>query len=164
MFRTGRGIAINFQDIPDAILDFYHRCQNDGVQCSIIVGTDSQNFSETKFVSVVAVVSEGKGGIFFYEISRKNKIKDIRAKLHQEVQDSLTLADSLIGMLTENDKYAEVFLNCPISIHVDAGNAENCKTRVLIPELLGWIKSCGYEVQIKPEAFVASSVADKLSK
>lgn len=164
MFRTGHGIVIEFHDIPDSLLRFYNRCKEMGVQCSIIVGTDSQNFSETKFVSVIAAVSEGRGGIFFYEISHKAKIKDIRVKLHQEVQDSLMLADSLIEMIMDNPKYSDMFMNCPISIHVDAGNAENCKTKVLIPELVGWIKSCGYEAQIKPEAFVASSIADKLSK
>ena len=38
------------------------------------------------------------------------------------------------------------------------------KTKELIPELVGWIKSCGYDCEVKPDSFVASSIADKISK
>ena len=56
------------------------------------------------------------------------------------------------------------FLTCPIIIHVDAGNSVKGKTRALIPELVGWIRACGYDVRTKPESFVASTIADRISK
>ena len=43
-------------------------------------------------------------------------------------------------------------------------NSEKGKTRELIPELVGWVKASGYEAETKPESFVASCVADRLSK
>jgi predicted RNase H-related nuclease YkuK (DUF458 family) len=57
-----------------------------------------------------------------------------------------------------------MFLTCPIIIHVDAGNSVKGKTRALIPELVGWIRACGYDVRTKPESFVASTIADRISK
>lgn len=163
MFRTGHNTTIEFKDIPDAIMSFYERIKP-FAPCSIIVGTDSQNFSDTKIVTVIAVVSEGRGGIFFYEITHTPKIKTVKEKLHVETQESLNVADKLIDLLENNPKYEEMYFDCPISIHVDAGNSEHGKTKILIPELVGWVKACGYDVQVKPESFVASSIADKLSK
>ena len=65
----------------------------------------------------------------------------------------------------ENEKkYEEMYLNCPISIHVDAGNSPKGKTRELIPEIVGWVKACGYDVKVKPESFCASTIADRISK
>ena len=58
----------------------------------------------------------------------------------------------------------ELYLNSTFSIHVDAGNSDYGKTKELIPSLVGWIKSCGYDCEVKPDSFAASSVADKISK
>ena len=60
----------------------------------------------------------------------------------------------------EDKKYEEMYLNCPIAIHVDAGNSRNGKTRELIPELVGWIRACGYDCSVKPDSFVASTISD----
>ena len=66
--------------------------------------------------------------------------------------------------MEDNKECEEVYLNSTFSIHVDAGKSDNGKTKELIPELVGWIKSCGYDCEVKPESFVASSIADKISK
>ena len=42
---------------------------------SVIIGTDSQNFDKTKIVLVIAVLQQSKGGFFFYDITKINKIK-----------------------------------------------------------------------------------------
>ena len=55
-------------------------------------------------------------------------------------------------------------MNMHFSIHVDAGVSPHGKTRELIPELVGWIKSCGYDCETKPYSWVASCIADKISK
>ena len=57
-----------------------------------------------------------------------------------------------------------MYLSCPIAIHVDAGNSDIGKTKELIPELVGWIRACGYDCEVKPDSFVASTIADRLSK
>lgn len=163
MFYTGLHIPITFKNIPDAILRFYNKHKELG-EINIIIGTDSQNFHDTKLVSVIAVTCEGHGGIYFYEITRFDLLRTVKEKLHTETQESLTLAEKLIDALESDNKYTELLLSCPISIHVDAGNSDKGKTKQLIPELIGWVKACGYDVHVKPESFVASSIADKLSK
>lgn len=129
----------------------------------VVVGTDSQNFDKTKIVLVIALLEETKGGIFFYEITRVKKITNLKNKLYKETQMSLDCATEL--MQAFEDKYDETgfdYTQIHFSIHVDAGFKGD--TREVIPEIVGWVKSCGYEVHIKPESFVASSIADKLSK
>jgi len=46
-------------------------------------------------------------------------------------------------------------------IHADVG--ENGKTKDMIKEVTGLIKGNGFEPKIKPESFVASTVADRFS-
>ena len=164
MFYTGSNQEIDFTTIPDAIKAFYDKNIEYTQDISILIGTDSQNFDITKCVSVICVVAKGHGGIFFYEISRIPIIHDVRRKLHVETNDSLNLATRLVDILESDPKYEDLFLNCPISIHVDAGNSEKGKTKMLIPELVGWIKACGYEAKTKPDSFVASTIADRISK
>ena len=50
-------------------------------------------------------------------------------------------------------------LKYDIEIHVDIGN--NGKTKNLISEIVGMVRSSGYTVKIKPDAFGASNVADR---
>lgn len=164
MFRTGSGTLLNLQEIPERLLDFYNVHKAYESPMSIIIGTDSQNFSDTKMVSVVAMICEGHGGIFVYEVKRIRLIQNVKLKLQTETSDSLSLAQQLVDMLEADERYYEMYHSCPLSIHVDAGNSERGKTKQLIPELVGWIKACGYGVSVKPDSFVASSIADRISK
>lgn len=164
MFISPTFGKLNTEDIPEKIRMFFDKHKQYDMPMQIIIGTDSQNFEHTKIVSVVAAICEGHGGIFFYEITRKPLISDVRTKLHEETNDSLQLAENLVEIMESNEKYEEMYLNCPISIHIDAGNSTKGKTRELIPELVGWIKACGYSCHVKPESYVASTIADRLSK
>jgi len=46
-----------------------------------------------------------------------------------------------------------------VEVHIDVG--QNGPTREVIKELVGLVKSSGFEARIKPDAYVASTVADK---
>lgn len=164
MFKSPTYGNLQIGQIPDKILTFYLDHTKYDAPVHIIVGTDSQNFDDTKIVSVVAVICEGHGGMFFYEITRHALIQDVRTKLHTETNDSLKVAETLVEIMESDKKYEEMYLNCPIAIHVDAGNSRNGKTRELIPELVGWIRACGYDCSVKPDSFVASTIADRISK
>ena len=107
---------------------------------------------------------EGERGIFFYEVSKIPLVRDVRRKLHIETNASLNLATALVDVFETEERYHEMYLSVPISIHIYAGNSEKGKTKELIPELVGWVKSSGYDAETKPESFVASCVADRLSK
>lgn len=130
---------------------------------NLVVGTDSQNYSDTKMVVVIAVQNIGHGGIFFYEILRIKRIDNMRQKLFYETNLSLNYANKLISKI-ENccDQIGFDFNNVNFCIHVDVG--KKGKTNKLIPELVSWVKACGYDCKIKPDSFAASSIADKISK
>ena len=164
MFHTGSGTDIRFEDIPDRMNEFYDRTKAFDADYDIIVGTDSQNHSQTKIVNVICITCAGHGGIYFYEVTNEPLIQDVRRKLQVETNESLLTASRLVGCLEENQKYEEMYLACPISIHVDAGNSPKGKTRELIPEIVGWVRACGYDVKVKPESFCASTIADRISK
>ena len=164
MFYTGSHKPIGFSKIPDALLAFYAKMKVYDSQCDIIIGTDSQNHSDTKIVSVIAAVCQGHGGIFFYQITHEPKIQNVKQKLQKETGYSLTLACELIDELEKNERFEDMYCSCPISIHIDAGNSEKGKTKELISELVGWVKACNFQACVKPGSYVASTIADKISK
>lgn len=129
----------------------------------LMIGTDSQNFDVTKMVLVIALHNVGHGGIFFYEIRNVHRMNNIGQKLMYETTLSLELAQKLIDALEKLKKQGfnyEDYLS--IGIHVDAG--KDGDSRVVMPEVAGWIKSCGYDVVFKPDSYAASSIANKYSK
>jgi predicted RNase H-related nuclease YkuK (DUF458 family) len=121
---------------------------------SIAVGTDSQEHS--KVVKVLAVIRIGYGGIFFYESKPTPDFPTLRQKIYYETTLSLELASKVTTFLSENEIDKEV------EIHIDIG--KQGKTKELIAEITGWVRSSGYITKIKPESYVASTIADRISK
>lgn len=152
---------VSIQRIVEIIDNYVSKNPHNEYQ--VIVGTDSQNFDKTKIVLVIAVIEKRKGGIFFYEITNVTKITNIKQKLYTETQMSLDCATELMDAFEKRfEETGFDYTQIQFSIHVDAGF--NGPTKEVIPEIVGWVKSCGYDVHVKPESFVASSIADKLSK
>lgn len=138
--------------------------ENGHGEFNVMIGTDSQNFHKTKMVMVIALHNVGHGGIFFYEITNIRRIANVKEKLIYETTLSLQCAEQLmeafVRLRNETGFDYEEELN--ISIHVDAGyNGPSCQ---VIPEVVGWIKSCGYEAVVKPDSYAACSIANKFSK
>ena len=163
---------LELSEIPEKILEYYNRMKMFNEHINISIGTDSQNFSFTKEVNVIAITCEHHGGIFFYKITSRDRINDVRQKLHTETQDSLEIADYLVNALTSDEKYEELFLNTHWEIHIDAGYSEKGKTHELIAELVGWVKAQGFDAVVKPKEddpsapypSASSCIADRLSK
>ena len=152
---------VNFEQMIEIMRKFYDKNKNYG-EFNIIVGTDSQTFQQTKVVSAIVFQCEGHGGIYFYKVEMTDRMMDVRFKLNYETQLSIQYANELLSVLVETDE--ELFSNISFSIHVDAGRSENGKTKDLIPSLIGWIHSCGYEAKVKPDSFTASTLANRISK
>lgn len=163
MFHSITYGNLELDQIPRKIQDYFERMKMYEIPLQITVGTDSQNHDKTKIVSVIAVTCAGHGGIYFYETSFIKRIDDVAAKLTEETQRSLELANKLVALL-EQDQYKDLRDCCILSIHVDAGWSKKGKTRELIPMLVNWINQCGYDCEVKPEAFVSSCIADRISK
>ena len=137
MFYSETYGKININGIPDKILDFYQKNKEIEGDFQIVVGTDSQNFSDTKMVTVIAAYKEGHGGIFFYNIERINKIKNVKQKLNTETSKSLETMMELVNEIDTKDIYNDMKDNTLLSIHVDAGWSDKGKTKELIPGLVG---------------------------
>ena len=89
-----------------------------------------------------------------------SEIRDLRTKLYTETQLSLDATDILISTFLDNDE--ELFEKIHLSIHLDIG--KNGPTKDLIRELEGWVTAMGYDCEIKPESYAASSIANIYSK
>ena len=130
-------------------------------QYAIYIGSDSQNTYYTKMVTVIAVHKVGRGGQYFYEVSKYDKIRDIRTKLYTETQLSLDMAEKLF------DEFHKIEFNydadnISFCLHIDAGY--NGPSSSVIAEVVGYVHSMGYDVEVKPDSPIASCIADRISK
>lgn len=162
MFISPTYGEVNMEQVIELMREFYDRNKQYGTNFGVVVGTDSQNFDKTKMVSVILIQCEGHGGIYFYKIENINRIQNVAEKLNYETHLSLEYANILLNKMMELDE--ELFSNISFAIHIDAGNNPKGKTKELIPSLVGWIHSCGYECCVKPNSYAASSIANKISK
>lgn len=154
---------VNMNEIPSKLMEFYSRNRIYGTPIELTIGTDSQNHANgTKIVTVISIICKGHGGIFFYQSELHDVINIVKQKLETETYISLQTAKDLLDAL--NDEYSELIQNCPLSIHIDAGNAPHGKTKDLIQSLTGWVHAMGYDCEVKPDSYSASTIADRLSK
>lgn len=121
----------------------------------VIVGTDSHpSLGETDFVSAIILRRVGKGGRYFWHRSREGIYRDLTRRIYREATLSFELAKALMEALE-----AQTLLDFDLEIHVDVGRQG--QTRALIDGVVGMIVGSGFPVKIKPDAYAASSVADK---
>ena len=131
----------------------------------IIIGCDSSSGEDPHFPVAVVILRVGEGGRFFlkkisYPISSKKKFYNWKARILEEVLLSCELAlflrenfEKRIKSLNNNFNYQFRY------IHADIG--ENGQTKDMIKEVVGLIRGNGFEPKIKPEAYAASTVADR---
>jgi predicted RNase H-related nuclease YkuK (DUF458 family) len=130
----------------------------------IIVGCDSPSSEEPNFPVVVVVLRKGEGGRFFIKkvkySSRERLFSNWKLRILEEVMLSCQLAlffrenfEKKVKALPEFPDYEFRY------IHADIG--ENGATKDMIREVIGLIRGNGFEPKIKPESFVASTVADR---
>lgn len=137
-----------------------YTAQDKNMEYVVAVGTDSQNSNYTKVPVTVGIHKiknkVGRGGIYFYEIRMLKRIQNIRQKIFYETNLSIQLALQLNSLFTESN------IAYDIEVHVDVGY--NGPTSQYIAEINGWVKACGFQCVIKPNSYMASSVANRLSK
>ena len=131
----------------------------------IIVGCDSSSGQDPNFPVAVVILRKGEGGRFFLKkINYKNnpavnrKFQNWKMRILEEVLLSCQLALYLKEKLTEKIK-SNSFNYQLRYIHADIG--ENGITKDMIKEVISLIRGNGFEPKIKPEAFVASTIADR---
>jgi predicted RNase H-related nuclease YkuK (DUF458 family) len=125
----------------------------------LIIGTDSQtNAESTHFVTAIVAHRVGKGGRFFIRHEHQRPMASLRQKLMHETALSL----ETISRLQEELMAHDLLLNYDLEVHVDAGRRG--ATRELIRDLVGMVITSGFVAKVKPDAFAASSVADRFTK
>jgi len=133
-------------------------------QYEVIVGTDSPSSDKPFFPIAIVILRTGAGGRFFlkkmhYPDNFLKRFANINWKnrILQEVYLSCELALSLRETLEKENKLG---LKYQFEyIHADVG--EVGKTKEMVKEVVGLIKSNGFEPRIKPESFAATVVADR---
>lgn len=130
----------------------------------IIVGCDSSSGEEPNFPVAVVVLRQGQGGRFFLKKVKypSKKFYNWKQRILEEVflscQLALFLKENIEKRIGEISKHFNYQLRY---IHADVG--ENGQTRDMIKEVVGLIRGNGFEPKIKPESYVASTVADRFS-
>ena len=131
----------------------------------IVVGCDSSSGNDPCFPIAIVVLRKGAGGRFFlkkikFNGQERKKFKNWKMRILEEVMLSCELAlhlreklEKRIINLNNNSNYEFRY------IHADIG--ENGATKDMIKEVTGLIRGNGFEPKIKPESYVASSVADR---
>jgi predicted RNase H-related nuclease YkuK (DUF458 family) len=151
---------LSFQRVVDEIISYIS--EKPEKFYDVIVGCDSSSGEEPNFPAAIVVLRVGEGGRFFLKkIHYQNKkFYNLKQRILEEVLLSCQLALNFRDALkekVERKNYNYQFRY----IHADIG--ENGATKDMIKEVIGLIKGNGFEPKIKPEAFVASTVADRYS-
>ncbi|MEW6183880.1 MAG: ribonuclease H-like YkuK family protein [Bacillota bacterium] len=147
---------MSFENMMTDIVDYIRDLPTSAYK--VIIGSDSQVVQgETHFITAVIVHRLGKGARYFYRKRSHRKIKSLRQKIFFETSLSLEIG-SLVTKVLHDAGLDEL----KMEIHIDVGNHGD--TRDLIREVVGMVVGSGFKAKIKPDAYGASSVADKHTK
>tara|TARA_R110002020_G_scaffold200272_2_gene402401 strand:- start:300 stop:770 length:471 start_codon:yes stop_codon:yes gene_type:complete len=150
----GSGPEIFYEDIIEIAKE---HSENEG---TIFIGTDSQvEKKECVFSTVICLhgANGQVGGRYFFKKTRFQayKFPTILERITLEVEKSVQLS-------------LKLYEDCPnanIEIHLDISSADKKeKTSLYADMLIGYAQGVGFECKVKPEAFAASTIADKHSK
>ena len=139
---TGRPIG----DVVDFVRDYAREGQ------VVHLGTDSlQRTRHTRFVTVVAILTPGRGGRAIWTRETRPRIVSLRERLLREVWLSVELGLRLHPVVPG-----------PLHVHIDANPIAQHKSSAYVQELVGLVVSQGFRAVIKPESWAASRAADRL--
>lgn len=137
----------------------------------LIFGTDSQvHPTYTRFITGIVIQRESKGA---WACIRKIVVPRKMTNLHERISYETTLTEEVVSMFTDEKKEQLIDIVLPniykgssftIEGHIDIGSSSKNKTRVFVNEMVGRMESLGIEPKIKPDAFVASSYANRFTK
>lgn len=121
----------------------------------VCIGTDSQiRGNDVDFASVIVFIREKKGGFMFIQNSCIKRTMTLRERMILEVSRSVEIAYDLCELLDAYDVDLEV--------HADINTDPQFESNIALKEAMGYIKSMGFALKMKPDAFASSSCADKV--
>ena len=143
-WRTLTGVPV------EGVVDFVRENACGGQ--AVHLGTDSLQLARhTRFVTVVAILTPGRGGraIFWREV--QPRIVSLRERLLREVWLSVELGLALVPVVPGE-----------LSVHIDANPVARHRSSAYVQELVGLVVSQGFRAVIKPGAWAASRAADRM--
>jgi len=149
---------ISLQQMVDGL--FHFMSEEKDYFYDLVIGTDSKSGKpngkdKIEFVTAVVIHRKGKGGRYFWQKNRVEKIASLREKIYMETLLSIQLAEKLVPEFTKRlngERYR-------LEIHIDVGDVG--PTRDMIKEVVGIVNGNGFTAKTKPESYGAFVVADK---
>jgi|SRR3989344_410951 len=135
---------------------------------SVCIGTDSEEIGDgVKFVTAVVLRRERRGARFYaYSdtdptllLRDRRGAERFRERIYREVMMTATLAAEVRGVLGE---VFDGLLPAGLEVHADVG--ESGSSSQILGQVIGILKGYGFaeqEIFIKPNAYAASTVADR---
>ena len=105
----------------------------------------------TEFVTVVVILTPGKGGRVAYRRKAVPRIASLRERLLKEVWESVDLGLQFSPIVGGE-----------LSVHIDANPVVTHKSSAYVQELVGLVVGQGFKALIKPESWAASHAADHI--
>ncbi len=168
-FHNLQESGMTFSEVFNRIIHFMklNPCGN----FRLMVGTDSQvHETKTVFITGIVIQNEGKGA---WACIRKFIVYRRMNYLHERISLETSLTEEIVSLFSEEkiNEMIEIVLpniyqgaTFKLEGHLDIGSGKRNKTREFVEEMVMRIGLTGFEPKIKPEAFVASSYANRFTK
>ncbi|MGM0839473.1 MAG: ribonuclease H-like YkuK family protein [Bacillota bacterium] len=160
---------MSFDKVFEHILKFMRSQPNGNYR--LMVGTDSQvHQSHTTFITGIVILNEGNG---VWACIRKVLVPRRMLQLHERISYELSLSEEIVSLFTEGKKNKLIDIILPylyegatfsMEGHIDIGAGKQNKTSKFVKEMVTRMEAMGVEPKIKPDAFVASSYANRYTK
>jgi len=140
---------MTLKDVPVAdIVEFVTQASREGQP--VHIGTDSlQTGRRTQFVTVVVILTPGRGGRAAYVREVVPRVRSLRERLLLETWKSVELGLVLSPAVPG-----------PLSVHIDANPLPKHRSSAHVQELVGLVVGQGFKALIKPESWCATHAAD----
>jgi len=158
--------------IEEKLVDYLEKLLDEQLEknrtLKVSIGTDSQKLNKTlyKFATVVLITTTedlgggvivGRGGMIiastYYHAFKQTNKELVNERMVFEVGKSVEVAYEIAPLL---DLY-----DIPLEIHADINPDPNHESNKALQQAVGYILGMGYEFKVKPDAWAASSAADK---
>jgi uncharacterized protein len=169
VFQNLQEQNMTFDQVFERILKFMNRNPNGNYK--LMVGTDSQvHMDRTIFITGIVIQNEGKGA---WACIRKSVVPRKMLHLHERISYETSLTEAIVYQFREEHKNKMIDIVLPhiykgatftMEGHLDIGSGKRNKTREFVQEMVSRLETIGVEPKIKPEAFVASSYANRFTK
>ncbi|MFD2444925.1 ribonuclease H-like YkuK family protein [Bacillus sp. CGMCC 1.16607] len=168
-FQNLQETNMSFEQVFERIKKFMKL--NPSGHYRLMVGTDSQvHKRQTVFITGIVIQNAGKG---VWACIQKVIIPRKMLHLHERISKELSLTEQTVSMFTEERKNQLIDIVLPylyqgatftMEGHIDIGAGKRNKTSEFVKEMVARMESMGVEPKIKPNAFVASSYANRFTR